>query len=212
LSSLGGIDACTGNNQMTQSSSGDSPSSTSLGSAGGGYCTACGTAYVGGQSYCGRCGSRLTREPQTGGQFGDPATASAPAGDSAADPAGLHPADDSPYSTGATFGAVLASIFVPFIALLAALVLRSQERRPLRRQFLRNWAIGSAVWLCTGWLIPIIAFSAASPGASGCQGGIDQLVPPSYQSSDDVHWQATYTCMNGGTETKSVPSSQVPGG
>jgi hypothetical protein len=47
---------------------------------------------------------------------------------------------------------------------------------------------------------------------SGCQGGIDQAVPPSYQSNDGVHWVATYTCMNGGTETKPVPSSQVPGG
>jgi hypothetical protein len=61
-------------------------------------------------------------------------------------------------------------------------------------------------------LIPIIALSAASSSISGCRGGIDQLVPPSYQSSDGVHWQAIYTCMNGGTETKSVPASQVPGG
>jgi hypothetical protein len=57
----------------------------------------------------------------------------------------------------------------------------------------------------------IIAFSAASSAISGCQGGIDQLVPPSYQSNDGVHWQATYACNNGGTETKSVPASQVPG-
>jgi hypothetical protein len=59
----------------------------------------------------------------------------------------------------------------------------------------------------------VIAFSAMSSSASsGCKGGIDQMVPPSYQSSDDVHWMATYACMNGGTVTKSVPASQVPGG
>src|SRR5262249_39350301 len=120
--------------------------------------------------------------------------------------------DDRPYSGGLTFGAVLLSLLMPVIALIAALVLRSQERGPRRRQFLKNWAIGSAVWMCTGWLIPIVAFSAASSGLSGCQGGIDQLVPPSYQSSDGVHWQATYSCMNGGTVTKSVPRNQVPGG
>ena len=37
-----------------------------------------------------------------------------------------------PYGTGATVWAVL--LFLPFIALIAALGLRSQERRPKRRQ------------------------------------------------------------------------------
>jgi hypothetical protein len=104
---------------------------------------------------------------------------------------------------------------VPFISLIVALVMRAQELRPRRRQFLKNWAIGSGAWLCTGFLIPLIALGAAAGrggGASGCQGGIDQTVPPSFQSNDGVHWTAIYTCMNGGTETKSVPSSQVPGG
>jgi len=117
-----------------------------------------------------------------------------------------------PYSAGATAGAVLLSLVMPVIALIVALVLRSQELRPRRRQFLKAWAAGSAAWLCTGWLIGLIAFSSASSGPSGCQGGIDQAVPPSYQSSDGVHWEATFTCMNGGTETKPVPSSEVPGG
>lgn len=121
-------------------------------------------------------------------------------------------ADDTPFGTGATVGAVLLTVVMPVIALIVALALRSQERRPKRKQFLKNWAIGSGIWLCTGWLIPLIAFSSASSGLAGCKGGIDQLDPPSYQSSDGVHWQATYTCMNGGTETKPVPASQVPGG
>jgi hypothetical protein len=91
--------------------------------------------------------------------------------------------------------------------------MRAQELRPKRRQFLKNWAIAAGAWLCTGWLVVVIAFSAMSSSASsGCKGGIDQMVPPSYQSSDDVHWMATYACMNGGTVTKSVPASQVPGG
>lgn len=47
---------------------------------------------------------------------------------------------------------------------------------------------------------------------TGCKGGIDQSVPPSYESRDNVHWVATFTCMNGGTVTKAVPASQVPGG
>jgi hypothetical protein len=205
---------------MTQSSSGSRPPGepqfgVSPSSGGGGYCTACGAAYGNGQTYCGRCGSRLIAEAQTDDISGGAASTYSGLRSGASDPdpqlAGVA-ADDPPYGTGATVGAVLVSVFMPFIALIVALGLRSQEHRPRRRQFLKSWAIGSAIWLCTGWLIPIIAFSAASSGASGCQGGIDQLVPPSYQSSDGVHWQATYTCMNGGTETRPVPSSQVPGG
>src|SRR5260370_22973375 len=92
--------------------------------------------------------------------------------------------NDPPYGPGATVGAILLSLFMPLLALIAAVGLRSQERRQRRRQFLKNWAIGSAIWMCTGWLITIIAFSAVSSGTSGCRGGIDQLVPPSYQSND----------------------------
>lgn len=204
---------------MTQSSSGagspgESPSGTTPISPGG-YCTACGELYGSGQSYCGRCGERLGGDMQAdemvGGATSIPSSPrrNAPQPQSPlADPA----ADDPPYGPGATVGAILFSLFMPLLALIAALGLRSQERRQKRRQFLKNWAIGSAIWMCTGWLITIIAFSAVSSGTSGCRGGIDQLVPPSYQSNDGVHWQATYACMNGGTETRSVPSSQVPGG
>jgi hypothetical protein len=92
-------------------------------------------------------------------------------------------ANDQPYSAGATAGAVILSLFMPVIALIIALVLRSQELGPKRKQFLKNWAVGSVAWLCTGWLNGIIAFNSASSGPSGC-----------------------------GTETKPVPSSEVPGG
>jgi hypothetical protein len=123
-------------------------------------------------------------------------------------------ADDAPYPREAMIGAVLLTIFVPFIALIAALALRAQELRPMRREQLKNWAIASGAWLATGWLIAIIAFSSvlSAAGLSGCKGGIDQLVPPSYESSDGQHWVGTFTCMNGGTITKPVPNSQVPGG
>ena len=179
-----------------------------------GYCTACGSPYSSGQAYCGHCGSRvLGPSPDDGSDQGS-SPSSAPAEGSAASQAQSQtgPIGDEPYGSGATTGAVLLTVFLPLIALIVALALRSAERGPKRRQFLKNWAIGSAAWLCTGWLIPIIAFSAAAGSMSGCRGGIDQMVPPSYESSDGVHWQATYSCMNGGTETKSVPASQVPGG
>ena len=198
---------------MTEASSGsalpgDSVANNSPSTGEAGFCTACGTPYVAGQSYCGRCGNPLAHaapadEVPGRADVGDPPAEAQLAG---------FAADDLAYRTEAVVGAVLLSLFTPFIALIAALVLRSQEHRPKRRQFLKNWAIGSAVWLGTGWLVGIIVISSAGLGTPGCQGGIDQAVPPSYQSNDGVHWEAIYTCMNGGTETKPVPSSQVPGG
>lgn len=125
------------------------------------------------------------------------------------------PDEDVPYGGEMTIVAVLLTIIVPLIALIAALVLRSQETGRRRRQFLKNWAVASAAWMCTGWLVALIAFAAVASsvgGASSCQGGIDQLVPPTYQSTDGTHWTGTYQCVNGGTLTKSVPASQVPGG
>jgi hypothetical protein len=208
---------------MTQSGSdsglsGGSQSGVSPVVGGGAYCTACGAPHGAGQGYCGRCGNRLVAEvpaddPSGGAELGPSGTTFDPAAAALPDPQPAGPvADDPPYSTGATVGAVLLSLVMPFIALIAALVIRSQEHGPKRRQFLKNWAIGSGVWLCTGWLIPLIALGSVGSAVSGCQGGIDQSVPPSYQSNDGVHWQATYACMNGGTETKPAPASQVPGG
>jgi hypothetical protein len=182
-----------------------------------GYCTDCGTDYSARQTYCGHCGRRLSldrprQEPSGVLPAAGPAPSPGGASGSYLSTPAFGPVDDLPYGPGATVGAVLLALFVPFISLIVALVMRAQEPRSRRRQFLKNWAIGSGAWLCTGFLIPLIALSAGGSAASGCQGGIDQTVPPSFQSNDGVHWTATYTCMNGGTETKAVPSSQVPGG
>src|SRR5262249_2167120 len=122
--------------------------------------------------------------------------------------------EDVPYPGEAMLGAILLTIFLPFIALILALVLRAQETRSQRREQLKNWAIASGVWLATGWVIAIVAFSSivAAVSPSACKGGIDITVPPSYDSTDGKHWTGTFTCMNGGTITKPVPNSQVPGG
>lgn len=141
-------------------------------------------------------------------------------GPTAFDPPGFGPpladpwAYQRPVGCGLTTVAILLTIFLPMIALFIALAMRTSETAPQRRQFLKNWAIASAAWLCTGWLIAVFAFASAGggTGTSGCKGGIDQLTPPTYVSSDGKHWTATYTCENGGTTTRRVPASQVPGG
>jgi len=197
----------------------------------GGFCTNCGATWQAGQNYCGSCGTALGAADPARSQsatLGSPVTgwnsAGVPAGAVSAGTgrtgpqarvgAEPGPGSDAPYPSEAVLGAVLLTIFMPFIALIAALVLRAQQMRPARRQQLKNWAIASAAWLATGWLIVIILFAGAFSAVhtSGCKGGIDQAVPPSYQSSDGQHWVGTFACMNGGTTTKPVPANQVPGG
>lgn len=193
---------------MVSASMGGTGAGAPMGAAG--TCTNCGSSFTTDQAYCGRCGRSLAgQQPAIGTLAADnpQGTFRQGAEDSMA--------DGPPYESAMVLGAVLLSIFVPFIALIAALIMRGQERIQARRQFLKNWAIGSAAWLATGWLIGLIALVAiggAATGAASCKGGIDQTVPPTYTSTDGTHWTGTFTCMNGGTITKSVPASSVPGG
>jgi hypothetical protein len=89
------------------------------------------------------------------------------------------------------------------------LVMRANEVRPRRRSFLKGWAIGSAAWHCTGWPIAFLAIMSISSSAGGCQGGLDRSFPPSFASSDNVHWTGTSACVNGGTKTV-AHHGQVP--
>jgi hypothetical protein len=54
--------------------------------------------------------------------------------------------------------AALLAVFMPFIALIAALVMRANEQRPSRRAFLKSWAIASAAWMCTVWILALVFF------------------------------------------------------
>ena len=81
------------------------------------------------------------------------------------------------YATGMRAGATLLTIFMPFIALIAALVMMGGERSPVRRAFLRTWAwiSGGVLILATFVAIAVVA-SVANPGShvdpSGpCVGG-----------------------------------------
>jgi hypothetical protein len=154
------------------------------------HCTNCGAPRQRDANFCGSCGHRFDEEPATG------TSASAV---SVAD----SPTDDTPYGGEMTLVAVLVSAVAPFIALIVALVMRASEVRPRRRSFLKGWAIASAAWLCTGWIVVLFLFAGISSSASGCKGGIDRFSVPSFESSDNVHWTATYACVNGGT--KKVP-------
>ena len=107
--------------------------------------------------------------------------------------------------------AVAASLLVPFIALIVGAILLSQETRPARRRPLKTWVVATAAWLAV-WLVAVFAvFGSAGGATSSCRGGIDHSVPPSYSSTDNVHWTGRYACVQGGSVEMPVPAGQVPG-
>jgi hypothetical protein len=52
------------------------------------------------------------------------------------------------YAGAAVAGAVLATLFFPFISLIAALLLQGSQTDPQKRAQLRTWA-----WVSGGWLL-----------------------------------------------------------
>ncbi|HEY7257616.1 MAG TPA: zinc ribbon domain-containing protein [Gaiellales bacterium] len=169
------------------------------------YCGKCGAARAEGDSFCPRCGAAYAaEEPGAGAGFSSPV---APA-----DPA----SDDTPFSGEMTLAAFLLAIFMPFIALIAALVMRSSEQRPSRRQFLKTWAIVSGAWLATGWIVALLLFVSVAgsigSGGGGCKGAPDPFGLPEYTSTDGKHWTAIVPCTGGGTTTRPAKPGEVPGG
>src|SRR5262249_55571631 len=75
--------------------------------------------------------------------------------------------DGPAYESIMVVGAILLTVFLPLIALIAALAIRSGEVIESRRRFLKNWAIASAVWLCSGFVIVLIALAAVGSAVSG---------------------------------------------
>ncbi len=182
------------------------------------FCGGCGAPQVPGDQFCQRCGRAYSAdEPAQASEelpvvqsssTEAPAVGSLPGAQSG-------DADDEPFPSWAGIAAGVAVFFMPFISLIVALVMRSSEQRPSRRSFLKNWAIWSGVWLCTGFLIVIIAVGAmASGGANGvsggkCKNGPDPFNPPSYTSQDGTHWTADVPCSGGGSITRPANKSET---
>ena len=69
--------------------------------------------------------------------------------------------DDEPYGSEMLIAAALLAVFMPFVALTGALVLRANERRPSRRAFLKSWAIAAGAWMCAVWVFAILFFAVS---------------------------------------------------
>jgi hypothetical protein len=76
-------------------------------------------------------------------------------------------AEDSGYDSAAVLGAVLATIFFPLIALIAALLLQGNEHHPAKRAQLRKWAWLSGGWIAVQAIFFVIIFIAIASSASG---------------------------------------------
>jgi hypothetical protein len=71
------------------------------------------------------------------------------------------------YTGAAVAGAVLATLFFPFISLIAALLLQGGQSDPRKKAQLRTWAWASGGLLAFGALIGVILVSVASGSGSG---------------------------------------------
>jgi cellobiose-specific phosphotransferase system component IIC len=63
---------------------------------------------------------------------------------------------DTGYNGAAVAGAVLATLFFPFISLIAALLLQGGQPDPRKRAQLRTWAWVSGSWLLLGVVIAVV--------------------------------------------------------
>jgi hypothetical protein len=60
------------------------------------------------------------------------------------------------YAGAAVGGAVLATLFFPFVALIAALLLQGSQTDPQKRAQLRTWAWASGCWLAFGVVMTVL--------------------------------------------------------
>jgi hypothetical protein len=155
------------------------------------FCGTCGTQRVEGEAFCRTCGAAFDAADPPPAAQGDPAA-------------------DAPVAGELKLGAGLLTFFMPLIALIVALAIRAGERRPRRREFLKTWAVLSGAWLCTGWIVGLLAFGllSGSTGGGGCQGGVDPFGVPSYTSTDNKHWTVVEPCVNGGSRSRAATPSE----
>jgi hypothetical protein len=173
------------------------------------YCPSCGAAREGGAAFCSACGGSLSPARPSMAPTGPLAARSSALPPPPPPPrtyvaSGSQAVTDEPYPSTTVLVAVLLTLAAPFISLVAALVLMQDQRSEARRGQLKSWAIGSGVWLAIGGLIFISVVASVmgggGPGTSGaCKGGINRMIPPSYEGSSSSGWTAIYVCYDGGT-------------
>jgi hypothetical protein len=114
------------------------------------------------------------------------------------------------YAGAAVAGAVLATLFFPFISLIAALLLQGGQSDPRKKAQLRTWAWASGGWLVLGLVLVLLAVGAFAHGAGSvdrsgpCQGG-PEIGATGKQVPGDPN-KFVFPCVFGGTETTRFPT------
>lgn len=116
--------------------------------------------------------------------------------------------DGGGFGSGMTAGAVLATIFAPFVSLVVALMWHGNERNESRRAFLRTWAWISGGLIVLYFLIGMVIFASFSRGGlpdrndSGpCMGGPIIGEPAEHIEGDRYRVR----CVFGGSEIIRLP-------
>ncbi len=116
----------------------------------------------------------------------------------------------SGYSGGAVAGAVLATVFFPLIALIAALLLLGGEDDPSKRSQLRTWAWVSGGWVAFSVLMILLALGTFAGSVSGsvsrsgpCVGG-PKIGAAATQVPGSTH-KFVGPCAISGSQTITMP-------
>jgi len=108
------------------------------------------------------------------------------------------------YSGAPVAGAVLATLFFPFISLIAALLLQGGQSDPRKKAQLRTWAWVSGGWMVF-WVLILVVLANVGGGSAGsvdrsgpCQGG-----PKMGSKGRQIPGtnKFAFPCEFGGTET-----------
>jgi hypothetical protein len=115
----------------------------------------------------------------------------------------------SGYPSSSVVGAVLATLFFPIFALIAALMLLGGQKDPAKRAMLRQWAWASGLWTVVPVVILIVLASVTFGSSSS--GGVDKSGPcvgaPTGEGRNvpGSTTQFVMPCEFGGTETVTIP-------
>jgi fumarate reductase subunit D len=71
------------------------------------------------------------------------------------------------YAGAPVAGAVLATLFFPFLSLIVALVLQGGQVDPVKRSQLRTWAWASGSWLIVGAVMVLLLAGIGTGSGSG---------------------------------------------
>jgi hypothetical protein len=73
---------------------------------------------------------------------------------------------ERPYGSSSVVGAILLTLFAPFISLIVALLLRGSQQDPARKRQLGTWAAASAAYLLAYVILAVALFASIASGTS----------------------------------------------